>query len=259
MKLTKSAPARIDATLAAYSGVMRRRFSCGGKVDKAGFLTRYYEWANTEWTREIAEGLTRISTLPCRSLRTGAAVLARRTKEDQYRVAKALTKRFHPEACQLLGCPATADEEALFQLILRERFNEGNRVRLRAGGGAKPKIDTKGLRKRLRTELTTFTGSRPDPEFEIGVEWRHVQYVAGVRVLTYIDTGGRSRQAEYHQDLYREDGSEIKRFISLGSWLGLGQSGFNCIVPGGEEEAVGQIIALCQHFLEAVPKLTSDG
>jgi hypothetical protein len=63
------------------------------------------------------------------------------------------------------------------------------------------------------------------------------------------------RQAQYSQDLYEENGSELRRFISLGTWLGLGQTTFDCIEPGREDEAVGQLVALCEHFIRALPTL----
>jgi hypothetical protein len=38
--------------------------------------------------------------------------------------------------------------------------------------------------------MAASTGAEPDPDYDVGDEWRHVQRVAGVKVLTYIDTGG---------------------------------------------------------------------
>ncbi len=222
-------------------------------MDRGQFLVRYYEWAEQEWQREIEAGLPRLTVLPCRSLRAAALTLRRRGEDEQRRIAGVLLKRFHPEARQVLAQPWTPEDEALFERFHRERFDAITQADVSARPA--PKIDTKTFRKQLREALTALTGSGPDPEYEIGVEWRHVQCVAGLRLVTYADTGGRTRQAECQQDVYAADGSEIRRFISLGAWLGLGQTRFDCIEPGDESKAAAEIVDLCRYFTEALPCL----
>jgi hypothetical protein len=122
-----------------------------------------------------------------------------------------------------------------------------------------PPIDRKLLRRRVREKLTAMTGARPDRSYETGVEWRHVQTIGTVELLTYVDTGGRpSRQVEYSQDVRNPDGSEVKRFISLASWLGLRTTTrFDYISPGEEDAAADQVVALARYFADALVKICS--
>jgi hypothetical protein len=128
-------------------------------MNREPFLIRFYEWAAAEWEREIPAGLTRLKTLPCRALLTAAAVLDRRSKDEQHRIAGVLLKKFHPEWCSLLGRAATPEEGALFEQIRAERYNESiGRTTGEIAVG--PKIDTKALRQQLRKSDGCLHGRR---------------------------------------------------------------------------------------------------
>ena len=122
-----------------------------------------------------------------------------------------------------------------------------------------PPIDRKALRRAVREKLTVMTGAKPDRSYETGVEWRHVQRIGALELLTYVDTGGRpSRQVEYSQDVRTAEGLELRRFLSLAGWLGLRSTTmFDIIAPGEEDAAADQLVALARYFADALPQICS--
>jgi hypothetical protein len=217
-------------------------------MDRAEFALRLYRWAGEEWKTELASDCARLRAYPCRSLRRVAERLLALRKSDRERAAAGLLKRFHSEAVTALGNRVLPEEQALVDRVLKLPLMVPPPV---------PPVDRKLLRRAVREKLTATTGAKPDRSYETGVEWRHVQRVGAVELLTYVDTGGRpARQVEYSQDVRSLEGLELKRFISLASWLGItSTTRFDLVSPGEEEMAAGQIVALARYFADALQQI----
>jgi hypothetical protein len=217
-------------------------------MDRAEFALRLYRWAGAEWKSELASDCARLMAVPSRTLRRVAERLLALPTSDRERAAAGLLKRFHSEAVTALGDRVLPEEQALVDRVLKMPLRVSPPI---------PPVDRKLLRRSVRERLTAMTGAKPDRSYETGVEWRHVQRVGAVELLTYVDTGGRPvRQVEYSQDVRSLDGLEIKRFISLASWLGItSATRFDLVAPGEEEMAAAQVVSLARYFADVLQQI----
>ena len=76
---------------------------------------------------------------------------------------------------------------------------------------------------------------------------------------TSVDVGGRTRQLWYLHALGAGTprGPYLHEHISFLMWLGVGQTGWDCLLEEGTAEAVEMLAQVCGHFVQAVPELVA--
>lgn len=88
--------------------------------------------------------------------------------------------------------------------------------------------------------------------------WRHRTPVGDVVLVTLVDLSGASRQLEYEHQVETQDGRPLGRGISLQSWLGFSSmTQWDLLQPDHVEDAVHQMLGLCRHFLQVLPRLAA--
>jgi hypothetical protein len=210
---------------------------------------RLFRWALEEWDRELQQGFPLL-----RSVRGNAASktieLFRLLDVDRrIHLARAMTKRFHKDACAHLDETITEEESRLLRWADETRVSS---VDHRA-----PTSHDRALRKTVITRLKSELQFLGVPE-SLGrpTEWRYVTPSGAWRVVTYVDAAGRFGDCSYSHTLESLAGLPINQYLSLLSWLGI-SSQSNWRVGNQEEaaDAAVTIARLCRYFLDATPDL----
>jgi len=221
---------------------------------KDEFLVRLFEWSLREWDREIAADLPMLRKVRGASAFRSQEFLESLPRERWAEVARALTKRFHPDAAKLLGQGLDDEERALLVRCDAYRRNpsRGEEANRRANADAVTK-------KRLAAIVKDALSSLGVPESLGGVtEWRYTFKHKGWVIHTYLDVGGRFNDVSYGHDIAVGDEPPLLRQVSLLSWLGLsGATKWKVLNEADGTFAAQSIAELTRHFLDAVPTLAA--
>jgi hypothetical protein len=215
------------------------------------FRVRYYRWALRDARREVEQGFPFL-----RAMRQGyharkvMTLMERLPKADQFRLARALVRRAHPDALALTGESWRAQESAWVQRYLDVRLADPSTRRT---------LDSRWFGRLLKEALAPVCGP-PEPLSGQTV-WRHDTPVGAWVVHTVVAIGGR-RQLTYSHDIdagrerYLREGLELQRFISLISWLGIASTtAWDQLTVRAAPEAAAALARLCAHFLRVAPRL----
>jgi len=215
---------------------------------------RFFEWSRQEWDREIATDLRMLRKVRGPSAFRSQDLLESLPRERWVEVARALTKRFHPDAVKLLGQGLDDEERALLERCDAYRRNPSRREEAN-----RPTDADAVTKRRLAAIVKDALSSLGVPESLGGVtEWRYTFEHNGWVIHTYLDVGGRFNDVSYSHDIAVGDEPPFLRQVSLLSWLGLSGATKWKVLNEADGAFAGQAIAeLTRHFLDAVPTLAA--
>lgn len=219
---------------------------------RSALVVRLYQWALQDWERELCNGLPMLRAVRSPEAFRLLDLMDRLGLEEQRSLARALMKRFHPEAVSALGDQPNETETAILAQWDSWRRHPSKREDML---GERGKVD----RKRLATIIKEGLASLGPPEKLGSLEWRYVTTCEGWAVTTYLDLGGRFSDVAYHHDLGEGERPPHVRFIPLLSWLGVGGGATRWKISS-EDEATATAAVLgeiCRHFIGAIPDLVA--
>jgi hypothetical protein len=237
------------------------------------FLLRYYRWSSEDFMREIKQGFPFLRRFKSGSAYTVVQMMSTMKAEDQATFARALVKRFHPDATQIIGY-SISNEEQRFLDLFREMALEDSPTALlqnQAALAGKPFAgpSRRKMRQLIKTEMQALQLS--EQEQESGVFLTYVLRIGAWQVKTEIDTVGEFSEIIYHHNIVSSeatetltgrDGKEMQvfktlgRFISLHSWLGISsQTQWTHLTQSEVPGACAHLRLVVSHFLQAAPGL----
>jgi hypothetical protein len=224
----------------------------GASSAKDEFLVRFFEWSLREWDREIAEDLRLLRKVRGPSAFRNQELLESLPRDRWPEVARALTKRFHPDAVRLLGQGLDAEEKALLERCDAHRRNPSTREQANPPTNARP-VTKKRLAAIVKRGLTSLGTAE---SLGGATEWRYTSKHEQWVIHTYLDVGGRFNDVSYSHDVAVGDEPPFLRLVSLLSWLGLSSSTrWKVLTETDGMFAADAIAELTRHFLDAAPML----
>jgi len=221
------------------------------------FAIRYYRWAREEFRREVEQEFPVLKKLKTRPSSLCLHWMARLSRENQFKFAEGLAKRFNREALQTTG--ESLDD---WQTQMIKRYTDSyvalpdpRDVRPDIGAG-KLKSRRKGVLALVKRHVTQVL--QQHPENCGGGTWRYTNPIGLLQLETHFDFGGRSRLVEYSHTVVFTRYHFLVHLASIQSWLGLGgaTSWTALDIEESEEDEIARLIAeLCAHFLNAAPIL----
>lgn len=225
---------------------------------RQAFQVSYYRWAIEDFRREIDEGVPFLRALTpgwiCRFL----ALMEQLRRDDQFRLARALIKRFHREALTLTGEYLSAEEARMIEnyqnVMLMPSPEEQKLFELETSGRARFKVNRKKFAALIKEQLVAIVGDLLEP-VDAYDGWYTIS-VAGWTIRTYVDTGGRYHQLCYDHTISAAPHMHLQEWINLLSWLGLSsQTMWQFLNDGDISRTATALGSLCAHFMQALPKL----
>ena len=242
---------------------------------KTDFQVRYYLWAASEWEKEIHDGFPNL-----RSFKGGIPSGTYRFmqlfgKREQMTIARALLKRFHPDAVNALGEACSAEEQTLRRkrdayLVpspteedVAARRNAGEKVKF----ASKRKLQTAMMKKFQLAFRERCTNSNYDDLCDPSSLFE-TKCCGGWNISTQFWFGRRESLIDYNQSIQSEltfhqkgetgdyTGSLLlEEAISFCGWLGIGPTQWPYIKSEEVDQTCNTVVQHCQHFFEVAPKL----
>jgi hypothetical protein len=189
-------------------------------------------------------------------------VLERWSPDERLPLARALTKRFHPDATKTLGEPLSPQEEQLIASFDDARGIETNRMAelglSRSSRPSRPQaFPRRGIRAILRKQIWSALEPILGRDFEGlgGGNWCYRTAIRRWMIDTYIDLGGRYCDLQYHHSVWSRSGPPIVVKADALGWLGLGGTSWNHLSPDEVPSTAATLALLCRRFVEAAPRL----
>lgn len=220
---------------------------------KDALRVKLFRWSLAEWDREHASGFEKLRSIKSVSATKIVGLMGTLAPEEQRRLARALVKRFHPEAVRLTG-ETLEDAEA-------ESLRQANVWRQHAapaleGRGPLSRDERRTIAKLVKEELS-FLGT--PKAFGSSAEWRYLSTLGAWYVVTHLDIGGSFGEINYHHEIGLEGERPFIRFLSLLSWLGVSSETRLKVADLSEARQAAQVIgSLARHFLDAMGEMTRD-
>jgi len=214
---------------------------------RRSFYERIFEWALEEWDRELHSDFHLLSLVDGNAANKAVSVLRALPIDDRRSLTRALTKRFHPEACASRGIVTEAGEQRLLHAydLTRDPMH------------VPPQRVAKDVIKELVAalkEALAFLG--PMESLGRRAEWRYTTPVRTWRIVTTVEAVGRFGDCSYTHVVETTRGERTSQYLSLLSWLGVSSITKWRIHSSTQPPAVaGAMRRLCEHFLDAVPTL----
>jgi hypothetical protein len=225
---------------------------------KTEYAIRYYLWAKEETRLEVERGFPLLKRFDISICRKYLRQIFRLPKEAQYDFAQLLTKR----CCQLVLVGETLSNKELAEI---KKYAESSTFMLdpakeaffrrQLEGDVTTKLNRKRFKQIIKEQLIPIFGL--EERWGGGGTWRYVTPVEGLRMETYIDTGGRCHQLSYFHRIIFSGSQTLEETTSALSWLGLtgGSTSWDDL-EDSKAEATAQILAeVCAYFLKIAPKL----
>lgn len=223
-------------------------------VAKSELQVRLYRYALEVWDHELKNDcpLLQMVTSAVNTLENLRAL----PEGERPQLARALTKRFHKEACIRLGEPITVEEA---QMLKRLDVARGDR--LISPSYQPPASADRAVRRavivRLKSELEFLGKPQSLGRFS---EWQYVTPWRAWKIVTDLEALGRFGDCSYSHRVETVDGRRMTSFLSLLSWMGVSstskwrvsdeQSGINAALA---------IATLCRHFFDTVAPQILEG
>jgi hypothetical protein len=212
-------------------------------------VVRLYRWALRQWEGEIQSGFAILEKVRGNAAVKALGLFRSLPHDERVTLARAMTKRFHKEACDLLRDPLTVDEARL--------LGWADTTRITSASHQRPTRLTKSLRRSVIEQLHDALGFLGAPESLSGrSEWLYVAQFGGWRIVTLVAAADRFGDCSYSHTIESMGGTPIARYLSLLSWLGISsETKWRVADEGHAAEASTAIAMLCRYFLDAAPLL----
>lgn len=214
------------------------------------FQLRLYQWAKQDFLREIEEAfpLTRSINSPGPKVLIG--MMERLSASEKKELALALVKRRFSRVLDEAHETITTREHEYCESYLRE-LSARNEQCLEVGITLNKKQLVKEVVDRAGNDLGGEGIVQP---YEPTI--RYITVTKNWKVLTQVAIGDKYRHLTYTQGILSPDESfRPGEHISILSWMGLGMTGWVLKSKSEIDEAVGSLLTVSKHFLEAAPTL----
>jgi len=228
------------------------------------FVAAFYYWAQEDFRREIREGfpflrLIKNQFVVFRQLRAFQSL----SQEDQYVLASALVKRFHPRAVRYLGESLTPEETCLsdwYDSAINRWTSEELRLNeLETQNPQLFKLNRRRFAALLKEALKPVCGEEI-VVFDRSV-WHYMTQIGGLTIATFIDVGGQFHQLVYdHAVAPKEDPFFGWGPTSILNWMGLSGGGtyWTMLTEADTAEAAEAAACFCSHFFEGLNSIAHN-
>lgn len=208
------------------------------------FLVRFYQWALRDALLEMESGFPLISRIHGFHPKSFLWALEDMSTAEREELVRAMVRRFHPAAIDLLGEPLTSRE-----LTILERFRD-ERMSWQYSSGKGVRVGRlRGLLEGAVSNYLTAGMQRVD----LGPRMIGFQVDVGHwSVSTNFDY---SKRPFYYQSIDAPQ-ERLETHISIHSWMGISSmTEWDLALAGEEERVVAAMMEASERFLVAVPAL----
>ena len=220
------------------------------------FHERYYCWSLQDWKREISEKFSLLRSISDNNARLAIRLMRTVGEDQQWLLAKALTKRFRKVILAHWGDKFTKEDKRFEDLFMQElsRASLIEPTYPNIDKPQAPKLDQKHLKSCLHRTLAPIIG---EPYEDLGGGLlRYRTLIEPWQIVTYFDIGGRFHQLSYGHDIMGSEYVYLARSISLLEWLGISsQVMLQGIYNSDVEPTAKALSKIIKHFMDAAPKL----
>jgi hypothetical protein len=232
------------------------------------FQIRYYYWAFEDFKREIKNDFPFLRAFNSGPAWAAMSIISSLEFDDRILFAKALTKRFHPQAVELLEESMTETEKEICKefrdKILTNSPRELAHIEKSVRKTSHEYVSRSKLRRFIKHELTGLNMKEGDDE--LGAILRYETRINSWDILTDIDISGTHSRLIYHHTILAAERPQIVRLksgqeksifiplaksISLNSWFGISsQTEWAYLSEIEAKQATKCLADLCSHFIK---------
>lgn len=218
------------------------------------FHRNYYNWAMSTAEQEVRKDFPLVREIRGTWTAGYLSYMSALPFDIRIERARLLVKRMNGSVCgETLSEEESAEAERYSHYLLNYPYERvfGS---LYSGLGieTKYKIDAKTLSKMVRQNLFEICG---EPDKKPRSEWMHTRKFGEWTMLTWIHITGTNPQMRYHHRLFSDKNEPTGVLVDAMRWMGGGGATWNLLRAGDEEQALHQLVKVCSHFVEALPRI----